>query len=413
MTTDEVFTLSPSPRSNIRCRILLPDDWNGRLVGVGNGGAGGGLNTRGLAGYAACGYATVTTDLGTAPNPRIAGCGNPDVVADFGHRATHLMTLEAKARVAARYGRPPKRSYFFGESTGGQQAFSLAQRHPEDYDGIIAGVPAHSRTALHAYFLWNWQHTRDADGRPLFTPAQEQAYKAAALAHFAGRETFPHARGRFISDPRWDAADRRAVVEGAQRLDPSITDAQAEALRALQDGPVHAVTGKRLFDGIPPAADFAPACSNLFLFNWVFGPDVDYRAIDFAGDIDRYFAELADDLDADDPNLDAFRARGGKMVVYSGTQDSCVPYHATLDYYQRLVSRVGSLEETQKFCRYYLLPGRNHMGGPGVQELCGTLEAVRIWSEKGRAPAFLGVSCTEGYKVPLAPFLEAKGGTSG
>ncbi len=404
MTTVETIELRAAPGSRARALVALPDDWNGRLVGIGSGGYAGYLDEEEARRYASRGFAAVSTDMGTAPDPKTAGYRNAEVVADYGHRATHLATVVARERVRSVFGRLPKASYFVGMSTGGQQAFSLAQRHPEDYDGIIAGVPAHSRTALHAYFLWNWQHTRREDGSPLFTREQEAAYKAAALEHFAGRERFARARGRFISDPRWDAADRAAVVERARRLDPSLTDAHAAALRALQDGPVHAVTGRRLFDGIPPAADFAPACSNLFLFNWAFGPDVDYREIDFADDIDRYFSAFSAELDADDIDLDAFRARGGKMVIYSGTQDSCVPYHATLDYYRRLAGRIGSMEETQAFCRYYLLPGRNHTGGPGVQELRGVFEALRLWCEKGRVPAFEGVSCTEGYSVPIAPY---------
>ena len=400
----ETVELGAAPGSRARATVALPDDWNGRLVGVGSGGYAGSLNEAEVRRYAARGFAAVTTDLGTAPDPKIAGWDNAEVVADFGHRATHLATVVARERVLRKFGRPPRASYFVGISTGGQQAFSLAQRHPEDYDGIIAGVPAHSRTALHAYFLWNWQHTRRKDGTPLFTKEQEAAYRAATLAHFAGRERFPRARGRFISDPRWDVADRMAVVERARRLDPSLTDAHAEALRALQDGPVHASTGKRLFDGIPPNAAFEPACSNLYLFNWAFGPDIDYWEIDFAGDIDRYFAMFSAELDADGIDLDAFRARGGKMVVYSGTQDGSVPYHATLDWYRRVTDRIGSVEETQTFCRYYLLPGRNHIGGPGVQELVRPLEALRLWCEKGKAPSFEGVSCTENYKIPVAPY---------
>ena len=61
---------------------------------------------------------------------------------DFGYRAAHEMTVDAKLIIAAYYGRSPKFSYWYGCSTGGRQALAEAQRFPADYNGIIAGAPA-------------------------------------------------------------------------------------------------------------------------------------------------------------------------------------------------------------------------------------------------------------------------------
>lgn len=399
----ETFAIETSARSRVGVLALFPDDWNGRFVGLGSGGAGGVLDERALLPYARQGYAAAMTDLGTAPDPRLAGWGNPEVVRDFGHRATHAMTVEAKARLRARYGRDAAFSYFVGASTGGQQAFAESQRHPEDYDGILAGVPAHCRTRLHAYFLWNWQHSRRPDGTPLFTKAQEASCRAACLEAFAPSEAYPGARGRFVSAPRWDEEALEAAVALAGRRDPTLGAEHLAALHALYAGPRHAVTGGKLFDGIPPAARFDLARSNLYLFNWVFGPGCDYAALDFGADFDRYATALAPDLDAEDENLDAFRGRGGRMIIYAGTQDSCVPCGATLDYYGRLAARVGGAEEARAFCLLYLLPGREHFGGKGVQELRRPLAALRRWREKGVAPEMEGVSCTERRVVRLNP----------
>ena len=396
--------MQTSPRSSIGVLILLPRNWNGRFVGVGSGGAGGVLRDAALAPYAAQGYAAAMTDLGTSPDPASAGWRNPEAVSDFGHRATHAMTQAVRERVAAKYGRAPLFSYFVGASTGGQQAFAEAQRHPGDYDGILAGVPAHSRTRLHAYFLWNWRHSRNPDGSPLFTRAQEKGIRAAAIASFAPRERFPGAAGRFVSAPRWPDGAIDAAIDAEARNDHTLGPASLRALRALYSGPRHAATGERLFDGIPPGGDFSLARSNLYLFHWVFGPGADLASLDFGGDYDRYRAALAPDLDADNPDLDAFRAAGGRLLAYAGTQDSCVPCGPTLDYFDAVAARLGSRDAARSFFRLYVLPGREHFGGPGIQELRRPLDALRRWREKGVAPSLEGVSCTEHRIVALEPY---------
>src|SRR5258708_39980886 len=74
--------------------------------------------------------------------------GHPDRITDFGYRAIHEMTVQAKAIIKAFYGDAAKRSYFSSCSNGGRQALMEAQRFPEDYDGIIAGAPANYWTHL-------------------------------------------------------------------------------------------------------------------------------------------------------------------------------------------------------------------------------------------------------------------------
>lgn len=380
------LVLKPEPGSTIAVALWLPDaaHWNGRLLGLGNSGSAGGINERNLAGRVAGGYAVVTTDMGTAPNPA-SGNGNPAVWRDFGHRATHLMTVAAKQIVRAAYGRDADRCYFVGGSTGGQQAMQAAQRHPEDYDGIVANVPAHCRAPLHAYFLWNHQIL----ARTPFTEAQQKAVIAAANQHVAEREP-PATAGRIVSDPRCTPADIAAVIARARSADPSISDAQAEALRQLFDGPRHAVTGERIFNGVPLGSSWNNARGHLYLFHWVFGAQQDLLKLNWNADIDRFLAALGPDLNAEDDDLGRFRDHGGRLLMVSGSADPIVPYHATLDYYERLVERAGSLAAAQAFCRFYLIPGMGHGSeGPGVNTMPDLLALVVDWREKGVAPQAL------------------------
>lgn len=396
--------LNPATGSNISVEVWLPDarHWNGRFVGLGNGGAAGKINSGSLAQASAGGNAVATTDMGTAPNAD-SGIGNREVWKDFGFRATHLMTVVAKQVITAYYGRAPTFSYFNGGSTGGQQALQEAQRYPEDYDGIVANIPAHCRTPLHAYFLWNEQILRACS----FTAAQQQAVIRAGNAHMAAREV-PQTAGRLVSDPRCTTEDIEAVIALARKDDPTLTDAHADALRKVFDGPRHAVTGERIFCGIPFGSSFDIARGHLYLFKWVFGADKDPMRIDFGKDIDTYTAALGPYLNAEDPDLSRFEKRGGKLLMISGSADSCVPYHASLDYYERVVEHCGSLDRARSFIRFYIIPGMSHGPGPGINKLPSWLNLVIDWREQGTVPERIqGQRVVDGkveIDIPIHPY---------
>jgi len=397
------IVLNPAKGSNINVEIWLPDaaKWNGRFLGLGNGGAAGHINSMNLSGPARGGTAVATTDMGTAPNPD-SGVGNPEVWKDFGFRATHLMTVVAKQVVKAYYGKDPSYSYFVGGSTGGQQALQEAQRYPADYDGIVANIPAHCRTPLHAYFLWNDQILHKCP----FTESQEKNVVAAGVEYMASREV-PALAGKMISDPRCDAKDIEAVIALALQKDPTLTPAHAEALRKLFDGPRSTLTGERIFDGIPFGSAFGPAHGNLYLFKWAFGAEKNLGDIDFGKDIDTYTATLGPYLNAENPDLTPFAARGGKLIMDSGAADSVVPYHATLDYYERVVEKFGGLEKVQAFFKFYIIPGMPHGGGP-LNNVPDLLNLVIQWREKGTVPDVLQarriVDGKTEVEVPLYPY---------
>jgi len=398
------IVLNPAPGSHINVEIWLPEagNWNARFLGLGNGGSAGSINPMSLAGPLAEGYAVATTDMGTAPNPD-SGIGNREVWKDFGFRATHLMTVAAKQVVRAYYGRDPDYAYFQGGSTGGQQALQEAQRYPDDYDGIIANIPAHCRTPLHAYFLWNDQIL---NRRP-FSESQQQQILAAGNEYMAARE-IPMAAGKFVSDPRCDSADIEAVIGIARKKDPTLTEEQAAALRKLFDGPRHAVTGERIFCGIPFGSSFHIAHGHLYLFHWVFGAGKNLAEIDFGADIDAYTAALGPYLNAENPDLSRFEGRGGKGIMLSGSADSCVPYHASLDYYERVAEHFGSLDKARSFLRFYVVPGMSHGPGPGINQLPNLLDLLVDWREKGIAPEMIsGRRLVDGkseLEIPIYPY---------
>ncbi|MDF3128560.1 tannase/feruloyl esterase family alpha/beta hydrolase [Kiritimatiellaeota bacterium B1221] len=399
------YHLSPAPGSDIVVELWLPETshWNGCFLGCGNGGAAGSIHPGRLAGRMKEGYAVAQTDMGTAAGPE-CGDGNPEIWKDFGGRATELMTLTAQRITEACYQRPADHSYFMGGSTGGQQALQLVQRHPDLYDGVIAELPAHCRTPLHAYFLWNYQILT----RCPFSETQEEAAIQAAYEFFADREPFPEIMTA-VSDPRCSDEEIEAVIALAAKRDASIGLRHQEALRQLFAGPTHPETGERIFPGVPPGCRFLTAQSYQYPFQWVFGRDCDLMGLNFAEDMDTYTRALAPWLNAENPDLQAFKDRGGVLLITSGSADAIVPYPATLDYVERIMDLNVSPETFNGFCRYFLIPGKAHgADGPGLNRTEDTLPLIREWREQGTPPDSLHCFREEQgqvqYEMELTPY---------
>src|SRR5439155_21374317 len=136
------MVLKPTSDSLINMELWLPtQNWNGKFMGVGNGGFAGsiqGLNNE-MPQALRLGYATAGTDTGHQETGGDWAIGHPEKMIDFAYRSTHEMTLKAKEIIKAFYDQPATYSYFKGCSTGGRMALMEAQRYPADYHGIIAG----------------------------------------------------------------------------------------------------------------------------------------------------------------------------------------------------------------------------------------------------------------------------------
>ena len=143
-------TMKPSGDSDIKMEVWLPlSGWNGKFLAAGSFGWGGAILYDGLLLGLKNGYAVANNDTGHTNEAGSTGqfaLGHPDKVVDYGYRANHEMTLQAKAIIKAFYGVAPKRSYWLGCSLGGQQGMTEAQRFPDDYDGVVVGAPANPIT---------------------------------------------------------------------------------------------------------------------------------------------------------------------------------------------------------------------------------------------------------------------------
>ena len=143
--------LRPTSDSEINFEVWMPESgWNGRFLGVGNGGFAGSIWYTNLATSLRRGFATAGSDGGHMGQSEDASWayGHPEKIKDFGWRAVHLTPKRAKEIVKAYYGNAIQKAYFDSCSDGGREALMEAQRFPDDYDGILAGAPASPWTRM-------------------------------------------------------------------------------------------------------------------------------------------------------------------------------------------------------------------------------------------------------------------------
>src|SRR5271156_2964782 len=108
---------------------------------------------------------------------------DPQLRVVFGYTSEHQLAQAAKALVHAFYGRDPAHSYFSGVSDGGHQALVLAQRYPEDFNGILAGAPANNWAPLAGLFQpWVAAMNRNGEDKQILNAEKLPALHAAVMA---------------------------------------------------------------------------------------------------------------------------------------------------------------------------------------------------------------------------------------
>jgi len=434
--------VKPTKDSDIKIEVWMPlAGWNGKYQGQGNGGFAGSISYVGMADAVSRGYATAGTNTGHTGNATDASwaIGHPEKVIDFGYRGIHEMTQKAKAIIRAFYGDSPRRSYFASCSDGGREALMEAQRFPEDYDGIIAGAPANFWTHLLVGGIWNVRATLE-DPASYIPASKIPAISAAVLA---ACDALDGVTDGILNNPRECRFDPHTLLCNGDDSNDCLTAPQVAALSKIYAGPRNS-KGEQIFPGYVPGGEQGPqgwagwitgqapgkslqfAFSTHFFANMVFNNlSWDYRTFNFDTDVKLADDKQAHALNATDPNLRLFKARGGKLIMYHGWNDAAIPPVNTIDYYNSVVATVGS-HGTEAFLRLFMVPGMQHCaGGPGPNsfgQLGGStpagpehniFSALEQWVEKGIAPERITATKyvndpnpAEGIKMtrPLCPY---------
>jgi feruloyl esterase len=122
------------------------------------------------------------------------------------------------------------------------------------------------------------------------------------------------------------------------------------------------------------------------------GVPEDYSVMDF--DFERDPQRLAANgklLDALDPDLEAFRDQGGKLLMWHGWQDPLVLPDQSVAYYEALEASMGGKEAAQDFVRLFMIPGQGHCWemASDLPDQFDPLAALELWVEQDQAPGQL------------------------
>jgi feruloyl esterase len=400
------------------------------------------------------GAVSATTDTGhsyTVPGTGNAAGGNgsfgmlPDgrintvLWHDFAERGIHEMAVKTKALTKAFYGRPARHAYWDGFSTGGRQGLKEAQANPRDFDGILAGAPAINWTRFITGEL-NMQIAMYRDVGRLLTSTQLATVSNAAITA-CDRVGGVHLG--YILDPaqcRYDPTkDRQVLCASAGGAGPAggcVTAVEARTFNKMwygltTDGTAPDPAGDNGFGAATAAgqrwfaqtrgtdlralAGATPFAVSTDLIAMELGDPTlatpafvnakgdganGYKGLGYA-DLNRAFDRgLADqaifsDINTDNTDLTAFRDGGGKLLMYHGLSDVLIPSQGSINYYDRVSSRMGGATHVQTFYRLYLVPGMSHAFANGTANKAAIVPLpdhdrlytmLTQWVEHGQAP---------------------------
>ncbi len=417
---------------HIHFQVNLPLQWNGRSLQYGGGGFNGVLIT-GLGlppaarfdqpGPLARGYATYGTDSGHQNAPGVAlqaFAANEEAFVNFAHASYKKVRDVAVELMKRHYGRAPDKLYFMGSSEGGREALTMAQRYPRDFDGVFARVPVINWVGLqHAYLPPNLAMM---GGEGWLIPAQVKLLGDAVLKSCDAADGLADGIVSNVEGcrARFNVNDLRCGP--GQAATTCLSHAQVRAVQAHHADYQFEFTlanGVRSYPGRPLGGEATPGAGPVGgwvswltgteapawpvaqrnSIGWSFGSGTIAHVIarDAGIDIRQYdpnrytqrIREVSALMDATDPDLSAFNARGGKVIILEYMADYAQSPHAGIEYFKSVSLRLGA-NAVDGFMRLYTAPGVDHVGtgAPGNVDM---LDVLSDWVERGKAPGTLEV----------------------
>jgi tannase/feruloyl esterase len=415
----------------IKFEVNLPLEWNGRSLQYGGGGFNGVLITGlglppsqpfGKPSPLAQGFVTYGTDSGHEQKPGEppqAFALNDEAFENFSYAAYKKVHDAAQALIVLAYGKATQKRYFMGSSEGGREALTMAQRYPDDFDGIFARAPVINWVGLqHA----GWRSGLVTMGDPWINPNQvklvgDAVLKACDAADGLTDQTVANPVG---CASKFKVEDLRC--KKGESGDACLTDDQIKAVftlhsvylfpfklaNGLNDYPGWGVSGEAApsfgptggwiawwLGTTPPAQPPAPSNGIAWAFGvgavrYVFAQDPKIDVTTYKPEEhEARLQQVSALMDSTDPDLDRFHAHGGKLIMVEHMSDFAQSPFAGIRYFEAVQKKLGR-KDTADFMRLYTAPGVDHVGS-GAPANIDMLGVLVDWVENDKPPGYLEV----------------------
>ncbi len=391
----------------INFRVLLPETWSKHSMQQGGGGINGIITVReGDNPMVKKGFAIYGSDSGhqagemgfpgapkiehlaTGPTMGDEWALNEEAIRNLGYmqmKKTHDAAMVILKRI---YGAEPEFNYYVGNSQGGREALTVAQRYPEDYNGIISNVPIVNFSTLMLGPILiriqeipeeNWVPTEKTEAitREILRQTDNLDGLSDGIInnYIAARDIFNVNDGKGTDDP-WSEMRKSGVL----------TDGQIETLELSYSNYIFAnplANGVKSFgmwvpcidpsgfgmitdtryngqEGAEPNALMYTSLGILGVTAFLI-QDLSANPLSYieGGKWENRRQQLSKWLDSTDPDLSAFYNRGGKIIFTIGTADNVASSGSQIDYYQSLIDEMGQ-NKLDEFARLYVVPNGNH-----------------------------------------------------
>jgi feruloyl esterase len=221
-----------------------------------------------------------------------------------------------------------------------------------------------------------------------------------------------------LEDPRQCSFDPKAIQCTGDDGPTCLTAAQVETARAIYAPATNPRTHAEIFPGLERGSEMGwsgqagPAplsiANDYYRFIIFKNPSWDFRTLDFDRDLSRPEAHDPGGMDATDPDLRAFVARGGRLLLFHGWNDQLIAPRNTVRYYERVAQTMGGADRIADSIRLFMMPGVTHCGGGDGPSNFDQMDLIDAWVDRHQAPARIVATHVTGGAVdrtrPLCPY---------
>jgi feruloyl esterase len=445
---------------NINFGVTLPARWAYRYAQQGGGGMNGSIPGLAGADFNNKGMATAGSDSGHSISGGDSWSLNDEAMKNLAYMQMKKTYDAAMVLQQRAYGSAPTRKYWFGGSQGGREGLTMAQRYPTAFNGVSVIVPIVNFSSL----MWGpvWMRQQERASANWVTQAKRTAISTEVIRQCDGLDGLldgvinNYQACRALFDVKQGAPNRTPWADKRcpGNVDPNPNDTTAAA--CLTDGQIETLqfTHTRYWFATPlannnpsfgmwlPGTDpggsglivttryrsqeGAAANAALFTHLGILGAtgftmkNLTANSLDYVegGIYNDRRVEISAYLDGTNPNLNPFKAAGGKLMVSIGTKDTLASPGSQLDYYQSVIDTMGQAS-VDEFARLWVLPMTDHgLGGASFNvngagqpnttfNIPNTLDRTSMivnWVENGVAAPFEPVVTNGARSLPMCRY---------